>query len=72
MISVGPSGDETIMAYIYCILYFHAVQCRNFDSSLGYRNDSAVESDLAERKLSTTGSTSNESASTRNNQPTKI
>ena len=57
---MGPDGDETTMACINCILYFHTVQCRNFDSSLGYRNDSAVESDLAERKLSTTGSISNE------------
>ena len=72
MISIDPLGDESIMACIYCIFYFYAVQCRNFDSSLAYRNDSAVESDLAERKLSTTGSTSNENASTRNNQPTKI
>ena len=53
------------------MLYFHTVQCRNFDSSLGYRNDSAVESDLAEGNLLTTGSNSNENASARNNQPTK-
>ena len=71
MISVGPLGDESIMVCIYCILYFHAVQCRNFDSSLAYRNDSAVESDLAEKNLSTTGNISNENASARNNQPIK-
>ena len=47
------------------------MQRHNFDSSLGYRNDSAVESDLTERNLSTRGSISNENASARNNEPTK-
>ena len=47
------------------------MQRRNFGSSLEYRNDSAVESDLTERNLSTRGSISNENASARNNEPTK-